>query len=83
MLKLLASVLSARTNHPLLVTLFILASVFGAAGYAIDSFTTHQVIAAFCIVYAILWAGMGMIGYAALFSGKFVRRFYRETGVSS
>lgn len=78
MLEFAKNVITSYSDHPLLFSLFIIAVLFGTAGVAVEQFMGNGVAAAFLVIYALLSAFLGGLGYAILIAARLVSRARRR-----
>lgn len=83
MLELARAFVTDHSEHPILVTLFIMAAVFVAGGIAVDQITGNGVASAFFIVYAIVATFLGATGYTVLLAARLVTKVQRQMGIAS
>jgi len=81
MFKFTKSFLVERTSHPILVSLFLIAAVFTAAGFAVEETVGNGGASAFLVVYAIMAVFLSLTGYVMIALGKVVTRFRRQVGL--
>lgn len=67
-------VVTNHSDHPLLFSLLLLAVLFAAVGVAVEQFTGNGVAAAFLVIYAMLSALIGGLGYAILIAARLIFR---------
>jgi hypothetical protein len=78
MLEFAKSVVTRYSEHPLLFSLLLVAGLFAGAGVVVEQFVGNGVAAAFLVIYALLSAFLGAIGYAILVTAKVVSRTRRR-----
>ena len=83
MLEFVWSFINEHSDHPFLVTIFIMAVMFAVAAVAVQRTTGNGVASAFLMVYAIVGTFLGTTGYAVLFSAKLFRKLQRRVGVTA
>lgn len=78
MLEFAKNVVTRYSDHPMLFSLLLLAVLLAGAGVAVEQFTGNGVAAAFLVIYAVLAAFLGGLGYAILVAAKLVSRARRR-----
>lgn len=69
------SALRERSDHPLLLGLFITSVVLVIVGYAVAQTVGSEITAGFLTVYATIAAFMGLMGYLLLTVSKIYRKW--------
>ena len=77
------SLLTEHTDHPILVSLFITAAAFAGAGFLVEHLTANGVASAFFVVYAIIAAFLGGLGYAVLYLSKLAVKLRHQMGATA
>lgn len=80
MLEYTRDAISARTAHPALMSLFIVALGLAITGVLYQNFTETEIGGAFFIIFAGFFAFLGAIGYVTLFIGKRVMGYLERKG---
>lgn len=80
MLEYTREVIAERTDHPLFAALFITAVIMTVTGVWAEA-TGQAVSAAFLVIFALMFATLGIIGYTAAFAAKIIAA-YRERSSS-
>lgn len=68
--------IAERTDHPLLLSLLIIAALFVAFGFALEA-AGEGVAAAFFAIFALIFAALSVIGYAVTFTVRIILRSER------
>lgn len=74
------NVITNYSDHPLLVSMFLLAALFATAGVIVQELTGNGVASAFLVIYAMFAGFMGAAGYAILFGARLTTRLYGYVG---
>lgn len=78
MIQKTVEVVSRYSNHPVLVGLFVLGVLFLLSAVILTVGLGRQLGGGFMLVFAIIWFAMGVVGYAILFTVKFIREIQRR-----
>lgn len=80
----LSSIVASRFEHPILASLLGVAIGFAVAGVLMQEFTSlHPVAPAFMGVFAILWAGLSLLGYGIFGTAKLLSMVRDEMAPTS
>lgn len=79
MLRYATSFIVNHSEHPYFAGSYAIAAVFALAGAAVAFGTDHGLIAGFLVVYAILSAFVGTLGYAITFAVFLLRSYFQES----
>jgi hypothetical protein len=77
MFRYVTGFIASRSSHPILAGLLITAGLFAVAGVVVEQVLRPGVGSGFLIVYGILSASLGGIGYAALLIAGLASRLRR------
>jgi len=78
MLDYTSEFIADRTDHPLFISLLIMAAIFVVGGYYVES-TGNDIWGAFLVIFAMMFAIIGLLGYVLSFLAKIIAS-YRERG---
>ena len=76
-------IVSPYSDHPLLLSLFVIAAMFFVASIGVDLLTEAAIAAAHLMVYGFVATFLGAVGYGLLLLGKLIRRIQYEYGFLS
>lgn len=76
------SYITARTAHPFIASLFVLAAGFLVTGVVVEVVVGNGAAAGFLVIYALMAAVIGVVGYAALYTLKLASMIRARTVAS-
>lgn len=73
------SFITSRTDHPFVMSMFVLAAFFAIVGILVETVVGNGAAAGFLVIYAMMAAVIGVIGYAMLYTLKLASILREQT----
>lgn len=80
MLRFVTSFVVDHADHPYFAGCYLIAAVFAVAGGIISLLASNQgLVAGFLVVYAVISAFIGTLGYAITLAGRLIRGYMQDS----
>ena len=82
MIRYTVGLVARHSAHPLLFGLLLLAAIFLAGGVALELFFARELAAGFFLVYGVMAAVLGGVGYGIVFAVRLGSRLQRQFDIA-